>query len=92
LLAGCVLGPEFERPVAPVVAGYISDPTAMSAPSVSTALGDSQNIVERERINAYWWRELGLIKLTPSFIRPWIIVLPWGLHVFIRYPCVYMIR
>jgi NodT family efflux transporter outer membrane factor (OMF) lipoprotein len=59
ILAGCAVGPDFQRPDPPQVAGYTV--TALPAQTVSApgSLGDAQRFVAGGVIPAAWWRELG---------------------------------
>ncbi len=51
LAAGCAVGPDFKRPVAPPVTSYTAEPLAMHpAPDV-----DTQNFAEGMDIPAEWW-------------------------------------
>ncbi len=62
-LAGCAVGPDFQRPVPPDVTGYTSTPLATNLRSSPTALGDPQNIIKGGRLTKYWWRAMGADKL-----------------------------
>ncbi|HAR34520.1 MAG TPA: RND transporter [Desulfobacter sp.] len=61
--AGCAVGPDFQRPEPPDVTGYTSTPPAANLNFSPTMLGDSQNIIKEERLNKYWWREMGTEQL-----------------------------
>ncbi|MBP9597958.1 MAG: RND transporter, partial [Desulfobacter sp.] len=61
--AGCAVGPDFQRPEPPDVTGYTSSPLAANLNSSPTMLGDPQNIIKEERLNKYWWREMGTEQL-----------------------------
>lgn len=63
LLAGCAVGPDFQRPAPPETAAYTSTPTPANTASAPTALGDSQTIAERKRTSPCWWHELGSARL-----------------------------
>lgn len=62
-LAGCAVGPDFQRPAPPNVTGYTSSPLATNLSSSSSELENPQNIVEGRRLNKHWWRALGNAKL-----------------------------
>lgn len=59
LLAGCAVGPDFNRPAGPDVAGYTATPLAAHTAAASTTLGESQRFVEGGLVKPQWWRELG---------------------------------
>lgn len=63
LLTGCALGPDFQPPVPPDVAGYTSTPLTPNFDASPTMLGDPQNIIKGERPTKYWWRAMGGEKL-----------------------------
>jgi NodT family efflux transporter outer membrane factor (OMF) lipoprotein len=63
LLAGCAVGPDFKRPIAPAVADYTATPLSTPTASVPTAFGESQRLVEGGRVNQQWWQELGSTRL-----------------------------
>ena len=56
-LAGCAVGPDFERPAAPVVSGYTAEalPVATASGSEEIPGGDAQTFVEGADIPAQWW-------------------------------------
>jgi NodT family efflux transporter outer membrane factor (OMF) lipoprotein len=56
LLAGCEVGPDFERPAAPDIEGYTSDalPT-QTASAGNVAGGTAQRFVARQDIPGEWW-------------------------------------
>ncbi|EIM62515.1 efflux transporter outer membrane subunit [Desulfobacter postgatei] len=60
---GCTVGPDFQRPEPPDVTGYTSTPPAANLKFSPTMLGDPQNIIKEERLNKYWWREMGIEQL-----------------------------
>lgn len=59
LLAGCAVGPNFERPAAPTVVAY----TATPRPDAGTALGPSQHLQEGGEVHPQWWQAFGSEKL-----------------------------
>jgi NodT family efflux transporter outer membrane factor (OMF) lipoprotein len=63
LLAGCAVGPDFKRPLAPVVTTYTATPLPHLTTSAPTALGESQRLVKSAQVNQQWWQELGSTKL-----------------------------
>lgn len=63
LLAGCTTGPDFERPAAPEVNGYIAAPLPERTASAATAVGAAQHFKAGSSVSAQWWRELGSPKL-----------------------------
>ena len=63
LLAGCAVGPDFNRPAAPDVAVYTATPLPAHTAAAPTALGESQRFVEGGVVNPQWWHELGSAKL-----------------------------
>src|SRR5262249_34877472 len=57
LLAGaCAVGPDFERPPAPQVAGYTPEPLAQQTASSEVAGGEAQRFVQALDIPGEWWR------------------------------------
>lgn len=64
LLAGCAVGPDFERPAAPADAtGYSAAPVATQTVSAPTTLGDAQHFRAGASVGAQWWQRLGSSKL-----------------------------
>ncbi len=55
LLAGCAVGPDFQRPAAPKVAGYISGPLPEQTASGDVHGGEVQRLVQEMDISAQWW-------------------------------------
>jgi NodT family efflux transporter outer membrane factor (OMF) lipoprotein len=55
LLAGCAVGPDFERPSAPDVAGYTPVPLAQQTASSDVAGGETQQFVQGLDIPGQWW-------------------------------------
>jgi len=63
LMAGCTVGPDFNRPASPDVAVYTSTALQTYTASAPTALGESQHFVKGGLVNPQWWQELGSHKL-----------------------------
>lgn len=63
LLAGCAVGPDFERPAAPDVAGYTAAPLPDRTAAAATALGQTQHFDLGAPVEAQWWRSLGSARL-----------------------------
>ena len=63
LLAGCAVGPDFNRPAKPEVAAYTATPFPAHTAAAPTALGGAQRFVEGGVVNPQWWHELGSAKL-----------------------------
>lgn len=63
LLAGCTVGPDFNRPAAPDVAAYTATPLPANTAATPIDLGKSQHFVAERFINPQWWHELGSPKL-----------------------------
>jgi NodT family efflux transporter outer membrane factor (OMF) lipoprotein len=55
LLAGCAVGPDFERPAAPDVPGYTSAPLAQQTASADVKGGDTQRFLQGLDIPGQWW-------------------------------------
>jgi NodT family efflux transporter outer membrane factor (OMF) lipoprotein len=55
LLAGCAVGPDFERPASPAVDAYTREPLAEKTASASIAGGEEQRFVRDLDIAAQWW-------------------------------------
>ena len=68
VLAGCAVGPDFERPAAPDATRYTREPLGAGTDSAPVAGGEAQRFVANMRIPDQWWtlfrsRELnGLIE------------------------------
>lgn len=62
-LAGCAVGPDFERPAAPDVAGYTAMPVSAQTESAPAGMGEAQRLVTGMPIDAQWWRSLGSPRL-----------------------------
>lgn len=63
LLAGCAVGPDFNRPPKPAVTSYTTSPLPALTASAPTALGGSQHFVAGEGANPQWWQAFGSVKL-----------------------------
>jgi NodT family efflux transporter outer membrane factor (OMF) lipoprotein len=57
LLAGCMVGPDFQAPLSPDVSGYTPQARLRSAIATETAGGASQTFVEALEVGGQWWRE-----------------------------------
>jgi NodT family efflux transporter outer membrane factor (OMF) lipoprotein len=55
LLTGCAVGPDFERPAAPDVAGYTPQPLAEQTSSTDVTGGEAQRFVQGLDIPGQWW-------------------------------------
>jgi NodT family efflux transporter outer membrane factor (OMF) lipoprotein len=57
LLAGCAVGPDFERPDAPEVSGYTAQPLPESTAFASTEVagGEAQSFIEGMDVDGLWW-------------------------------------
>src|SRR5215469_8380531 len=55
LAGGCAVGPDFERPAAPEVAGYTSAPLREQTASSDVAGGEAQHFVQGLDIPGQWW-------------------------------------
>ena len=62
-LAGCAVGPDFERPGAPAVAGYTVAPLPAQTASSPTPLGQAQRLLPGAEPEPAWWRSLGSPRL-----------------------------
>jgi NodT family efflux transporter outer membrane factor (OMF) lipoprotein len=54
-LAGCAVGPDFERPAAPDVTGYTAAPMAQQTASAEVKGGGAQRFVQDLDIPGEWW-------------------------------------
>jgi NodT family efflux transporter outer membrane factor (OMF) lipoprotein len=54
-LAGCAVGPDFERPAAPDVEGYTSTPLPAKTTSAEVTGGEAQRFVQDLDIPGQWW-------------------------------------
>src|ERR1700691_5969595 len=55
LIAGCTVGPNFEKPAAPDVTDYTSTPLASTASSANIPAGDAQRFDMGSDIPGDWW-------------------------------------
>jgi NodT family efflux transporter outer membrane factor (OMF) lipoprotein len=55
VLAGCAVGPDFERPAAPDVEGYTPGPLAAKTASAEVSGGEEQRFVQGLGIPGQWW-------------------------------------
>ena len=55
LLAGCAVGPDFERPPAPEVEGYAREPLSAETANADIAGGETQRFVQGLDIPGQWW-------------------------------------
>jgi len=54
-LAGCAVGPDFQRPAAPAVGDYTGHPLAVTVTSTNAAGGDAQRFVPGGDLAGDWW-------------------------------------
>jgi NodT family efflux transporter outer membrane factor (OMF) lipoprotein len=54
-LAGCAVGPNFKKPAAPEVSGYVPTPLSTTSSTANTVAGDSQHFTDGADIAADWW-------------------------------------
>lgn len=55
LLAGCAVGPDFEKPAPPQTNGYLANPPSTTTATPKIAGGDAQNFAQGADIVADWW-------------------------------------
>ncbi len=55
VLAGCAVGPDFKKPVAPAVSGYTREPLSGVTANADIPGGGAQNFIAGEGISAQWW-------------------------------------
>jgi len=55
LLAGCAVGPDFKRPAAPDVSGYVAHPADTTAATENVPGGDAQHFAPGGDIPGDWW-------------------------------------
>ena len=55
LLFSCTVGPDFERPNAPSVTGYTSEPLSGPGGAATPAAGEAQRFVDGQDIPGQWW-------------------------------------
>ncbi len=63
LLAGCTVGPDFNRPAGPDVAVYTANPMPMHTAAPPIAIGESQRFVSGALVDPHWWHEFGSSRL-----------------------------
>ncbi|WP_338664800.1 efflux transporter outer membrane subunit [Pararoseomonas sp. SCSIO 73927] len=63
LLAGCAVGPDFERPAAPDAAGYRPAPLAATITGTTGPGGGAQRFVPGAPVAPDWWRAFGSAEL-----------------------------
>jgi NodT family efflux transporter outer membrane factor (OMF) lipoprotein len=54
-LAGCAVGPNFKKPLAPNVPGYTPTPVSTTSSTPNISGGEAQHFVEGEDISGEWW-------------------------------------
>jgi NodT family efflux transporter outer membrane factor (OMF) lipoprotein len=64
VLLGCTVGPDFERPAAPVVMRYTEQPLPPETASAAIQGGDAQRFLEGADVPARWWTLFGSDALT----------------------------
>jgi NodT family efflux transporter outer membrane factor (OMF) lipoprotein len=57
--AGCAVGPNFHKPVAPAGAGYSTQPLPEATASASVLGGDAQRFVTGQDLPFEWWEAFG---------------------------------
>jgi NodT family efflux transporter outer membrane factor (OMF) lipoprotein len=55
LLAGCAVGPDFQKPAAPAVSGYAGHPLTTTVATANVAGGEAQRFSSGGGIPADWW-------------------------------------
>ena len=58
-LIGCTVGPDFQPPAPPSVAGFTREPLIATAAAPGVGLGVSQKFVEGQDLPAAWWSLFG---------------------------------
>jgi outer membrane protein TolC len=58
-LAGCAVGPNFHKPVAPTGAGYTTAPLPQATTSADVLGGDAQKFVMGQDVSFKWWEAFG---------------------------------
>lgn len=56
-LAGCAVGPNFHRPVAPAASGYTREPLGKIAATDAAVAGGEQHFVAGLAVDRQWWRQ-----------------------------------
>ena len=52
---GCVVGPDFKKPAAPTVSGYVAAPLSATASSPDVAGGEAQRFTSGGALSGDWW-------------------------------------
>ena len=55
LMAGCAVGPDFEKPAPPAVKGYTTEPLPANTASADVSGGEAQHFAQGADIAADWW-------------------------------------
>jgi NodT family efflux transporter outer membrane factor (OMF) lipoprotein len=55
LVAGCAVGPDFEKPTPPEVSDYTTHPLSTTAATPNVTGGEAQHFVKGSDISADWW-------------------------------------
>lgn len=55
ILAGCAVGPDFQKPAAPRISGYTADRLSETDSATNIAAGEAQRFVEGRDIPGQWW-------------------------------------
>ncbi|HEY3778544.1 MAG TPA: efflux transporter outer membrane subunit [Rhizomicrobium sp.] len=55
LVTGCAVGPDFQKPAAPTVRGYMARPLGATTSGANVAGGDAQRFDRGAEISAAWW-------------------------------------
>ena len=55
LIAGCTVGPDFERPTAPDVSDYTASPLSTTVATPNVAGGEAQRFAQGTGISGDWW-------------------------------------
>ena len=58
-MAGCAVGPDFHKPMAPKDAGYTTKPLPETTASAETIGGNAQRLVSGQDIPFKWWETFG---------------------------------
>src|SRR5205085_6479935 len=59
VLAGCALGPNFDRPAAPAITQYTATPLPPVTESADTIAGDAQRFLQDTDVPGRWWSLFG---------------------------------
>jgi len=63
-LAGCAVGPDYQRPDAPAVDRYTAQPLPAATAATATATGDAQRFLQGQDAPARWWATFDNAELT----------------------------